>query len=101
MSEQITVIARIKAKPESADQLIEMMTNLVRQTRMEKGCLNYDFHRDLEDETLFFMYENWKSADALAEHFEQSYMKDAFARAPELLAEPLEIRRLKMLGDKA
>lgn len=101
MSEQITVIARIKAKPENVEKVIDLMDNLVRLTRQEEGCLNYDFHSDLEDPTLFYMHENWANAEALAKHFEQSYMKETFAAAPELMAEPIEIRRLKLISPKA
>lgn len=101
MSEQITVIARIKAKPENVEKVIDLMDNLVRLTRQEEGCVNYDFHRDLEDATLFYMHENWVNAEALAKHFEQSYMKEAFAVAPELMSEPIEIRRLKLISPKA
>lgn len=101
MSEQITVIARIKAKSEKLEQVIELMQNLVHHTRQEEGCLNYDFHQDLEDPTLFYMHENWTSGDALKAHFEMPYMKEAFAAAPDLMAEPVEIRRLRMISPKA
>lgn len=101
MSEQITVIARFKTRPETADKLIELAENLVRQTRQEEGCLNYDFHRDLEDPMLFFMHENWANEEALNKHFEQPYVLQAFAVAPEILAEAPEIRRLKMISPKA
>jgi quinol monooxygenase YgiN len=101
MSEQITVIARFKTKPETAAQFTALGLNLVQLTRQEDGCLNYDFHQDTEDETLFFMYENWLNAAALAKHFEQSYIREALAAAPKILAEPIELRQLKMISSKA
>ncbi|MEP6925341.1 MAG: putative quinol monooxygenase [Pyrinomonadaceae bacterium] len=101
MSEQITVIARFKAKPETVETVIELVSKMVSQTRTEAGCLNYDFHRDLEDSTLFYMHENWASEKALAAHFEEPHLKAAFAVVPELLAEPVEIRRLRMISPKA
>ncbi|MBX9822292.1 MULTISPECIES: antibiotic biosynthesis monooxygenase [Nitrobacteraceae] len=39
-------------------------------SRAEQGCINYDLHRSTEDPELWCVYENWRSADDLAAHFE-------------------------------
>lgn len=101
MSEQITVIARFKAKPEAVEKITEIILNLVRETRAEAGCLNYDFHRDLEDSTLFYMHENWRSKADLAAHFKTTHLEAVFEILPNLLAEPVEIRRLQIINPKA
>ncbi len=101
MNEQITVIARFQAKSETVDKIIEIASEMVRQTRIEAGCLNYDFHQDLADPTLFFMHENWTDEGALAAHFETPHLKAALALLPELLVVPVEICRLRMVGPKA
>lgn len=101
MNDQITVIARFRAKPEMAEKIIEIVLELVNQTRTEAGCLNYDFHRDLADSTLFYMHENWANEKALAAHFETPHLKAALAAVSDLLAEPVEIRRLQMISPKA
>ena len=101
MNEQITVIAKFQAKPEMIERIIEIASEMVRQTRLEAGCLNYDFHQDLADPTLFFMHENWADERVLAAHFETPHLKAALAVLPELLVEPVEIRRLKMVGPES
>jgi len=98
MSEQITVIAKFKTKPEAREKLIEIVLKLVRLTREESGCLNYDFHCDLEDPTVFYMHENWRDAAALENHFKQPYIHEAFTAAADVLTEPVEIKRLQMIS---
>jgi quinol monooxygenase YgiN len=39
--------------------------------------LDYDFHPDLEDPTLFYKHENWVQEKALAAHFEAPHLKAA------------------------
>ena len=101
MNEQITVIARFRARPETIEKIIETALEMVRQTRIEAGCLNYDFHQDLTDPTLFYMHENWIDEKSLEAHFETPHIKAALAVLPTLLVEPVEIRRLKTIGPKA
>lgn len=101
MNEQITVIAKFQTKPEAAEEFVESILNLVQKTRIEKGCLNYDFHRDLTDPTVFYMHENWQSEADLAAHFETPHLKAAFEVMPDLLVKPVEIRRLQMIDPKA
>lgn len=101
MEQQITVIARFKVKSESTTEFLELVAHLVENTRKEAGCLIYNYHRDLKDDTLFFSHELWANAEALAKHFEQPYILEAFRVAPNLLSEPVEIRNLVEVSKKA
>lgn len=58
---QVTVVARIKAKPEASTKVREELLKLIEPTRKESGCISYDLHQDNEDTTLFFFLENWES----------------------------------------
>jgi quinol monooxygenase YgiN len=97
MSKQITVIARLKAKPGAEARLEELVKNLIEPTRAESGCLVYDLHRDVEDPAVYYFYENWRSEADLDEHFRTPHMMRATEIAPEILAEPLKLIRLEKL----
>jgi quinol monooxygenase YgiN len=101
MSKQITVIARLKAKPEKTEELKELALSLLEPTRAESGCINYDLHRDLEDPTVFYFYENWSCQADLDAHFKTPHIARALQIAPEIFAEPMQLTRLEMLGKKA
>ena len=101
MSKQITVIARLKAKPGAEKRLEDLLKSLVEPTRREPGCINYDLHRDLEETGVFYFYENWRSDKDLERHFQTPHLASLQEIAPEVLAEPVELRKLEMLGEKA
>lgn len=84
-----------------AEKLAELGLSLIEPTRAESGCLNYDFHRDLEDPTVFYFYENWKSQEDLDKHFQTPHLERALPAAAEILAEPMQLFRLQMLSQKA
>src|SRR3990172_11140649 len=87
----VTVVARIKAKPDRVERVHQELLKLLAPTRAEDGCLNFDMHQGAADPAHFLFHENWTSEDALKRHFETPHIKQWLAVAPELLAEPLEV----------
>lgn len=70
MSKPLTIVARIKAKPGQEDALATELAKLVAPTLVEAGCLQYDFHRDVEDPGNFLFFENWATKDQWLAHME-------------------------------
>lgn len=95
---KVTVVARIKAREGMEEEVRRALLALVAPTRAEAGCINYDLHQALDDRTLFIFYENWRSQADLDAHIRQPYIAAMFARQAELLAEPVEIRLLELIG---
>ena len=53
---QLTVVAKFKAKSGSETLLHQELLQLIAPTLAETGCLNYDLHRSIEDNTLFLSF---------------------------------------------
>jgi quinol monooxygenase YgiN len=94
---KVTVIARARAKSGLEETLLQEILALIPPTRAEAGCINYDLHRSADDPALFMLYENWVSMKDLEEHLAMPYLEAFKAKAPDLLAEPLEITLWKMI----
>ncbi len=95
---QVTVLARIKAKPGMETQLRDELLSLVGPTHCEEGCINYDLHQSDEDPSHFIFYENWKSREDLDQHLEKPYIQKFLGKADEILAEPVEITLFTRIG---
>ena len=66
---QITVVARIQAKRESADHVQEQFMRLIDPTvNNDEGCINYIFYQDNDDPALFYFLEEWESRELLDRH---------------------------------
>ena len=88
---QVTVIVRIRAKPETRAEVKQALLSLLSPTRSEEGCLNYDMHQAPDDDSLFLFHENWTSEEALKKHLQAAHVRKWIDRADELLAEPMEL----------
>ncbi|MDQ4120574.1 MAG: antibiotic biosynthesis monooxygenase [Acidobacteriota bacterium] len=98
MSKQIAVIARLKAKPGLQGRLEEATKSLIEPTQKEEGCISYVLHRDLEDPTVYYFYEIWRSQEDLDRHFQTPHVRRVMEIAPEIFAEPLGLTRLEIVA---
>ncbi len=88
---RVTVLARIKAKKGLEERVKGELLFLVSQTRSESGCINYDLHQAVDDQSVFMFYENWASKQDLDEHLEKPYLRAFIEKAKDILEEPPEI----------
>ncbi|PKF73803.1 putative quinol monooxygenase [Chryseobacterium sp. PMSZPI] len=72
---KIHLTAIIKAKEEYQTEVLEVLQNMVTETRKEEASELYTLHQGIEDKNQFVFYEIWKSEEGLAQHNEQPYIK--------------------------
>ena len=56
----------------------------------EDGCISFRLYQDLEDPTVFFLFEEWETQEALEAHWK--YKNPASPKWPEMQGEPISIR---------
>jgi quinol monooxygenase YgiN len=92
----LVIAGRIRVKPEHREAAVRLAVEVARETVKETGCRSYRFYGDLEDQGLFFVFEEWDGPEALAHHFTTPHMARFMTEAPALLAGPLEINRYEV-----
>ena len=96
--EKIVLIARLKVKAESVDQLKAAALKIVADSRNEAGNINYDIHQSIEDDTLFFWHETWADKAALDAHFATTFFGEFFKTVEEIAAEPPQINLTRKIS---
>lgn len=79
---KLTIVASIRANPDQIDLVKAELEKLVPITRGEKGCLQYDLHRDNSDPAHFMFYENWESRELWQTHMSAPHLA-AYMQATE------------------
>lgn len=88
---KIYLTAIIKAKEEHTNEVLEVLQNMVKETRKEEANELYMLHQRIEDKNQFVFYEIWKSKEGLAQHNQQPYIQAFGALADEKLQEKPQI----------
>lgn len=97
--EKIVLMARLKVKKDKVEDLKQAALEIVAESRREAGCVNYDVHQLIDDDTVFLWHETWANKAALDEHFAKSYTKRFFAGVDEFADEPPQINLTKKITD--
>ncbi len=97
--DKIVLIARLKVKADKIEQAKAAALKIVADSRNEAGCINYDIHQSVEDETVFFWHETWANQAAIDEHFATPFFQEFFAVVGEVAAEPPQINLTRKITD--
>ena len=91
----LKVIARGELKQGAMETLAPLYRELIEKTRQEKGCKEYGFFLDLEDETKCCFVEIWETDEALAAHIKSEHFTRIFPQLREKGFTMGEVSRLK------
>ena len=66
---KVVLIATVILKESKKEGVLEALTALHKATHQkDKGCLQYDVHKDIEKENTYIFVETWENEALLAEH---------------------------------
>ena len=91
------VVAHFRAKSGKEDDLEGLLLSLVEPTRLERGCLLYDLHRDEQDPSQFLFYEIWANREVWDAHMVSPHLEAFKPAVEEYLAEPLQLWRMRQV----
>jgi quinol monooxygenase YgiN len=90
---RIIIAGTVHVKPKARERAIEAGIAVAAATRSEQGCIDYRFYADLENPTLFFVFEVWETEAALTAHFQTDHLKAFQAMLPEFIDGEMNIQR--------
>lgn len=94
---KVVIIATLTLKNTDAKAGFEALQILHKATHQEdKGCLQYDLHKDTEKANTYVFVETWESEAFLAAHMEKAHFK-AFQVALEGKVESRSIQKLEKI----
>ncbi|WP_345990405.1 putative quinol monooxygenase [Chryseobacterium sp. Chry.R1] len=94
---KIYLTAIIKAKEEHRAEVLEVLQNMVKETRKEEACELYSLHQGIENQNEFVFYEIWRNTAGLEQHNQQPYIKAFGALVDEKLQEVPQIYKTNIL----
>ena len=95
--EQLTVVAKIKIRPDVLKEAIVAIEALVKASRAEVGMINYDFHQSVDDPTEFVVYENYKNEEAFRTHSQSAHHQEFSQKVRTWLTAPPEVKKYKIM----
>lgn len=96
MAATVHVVARFLARPGREAELAPVLSALLRPTRQELGCYQYDLLVNPSDPRDFCFVERWEDDAALDRHLATGHVRTALERSAELIEAPPDVRRYRL-----
>ena len=77
--------------PENQKEVMQTMLSMVESTRKERGCRSHHVLRDIEDENVFCLIDEWETREDLDHHI-RSAKFGVLLGTKSLLCEPVKIQ---------
>lgn len=87
------VVARIVARPDTIDEVRQVLSGMIAPTRREDGCLKYELYQNAVDPTDFTFVEEWTDGAALDKHAAAPHIAGVQARLRQITAVPTDVRK--------
>jgi quinol monooxygenase YgiN len=94
----IIVAGTVRIPEDKFDAVLDVARATIEATRQEAGCIVYSFARDLADNGLLRIYEEWESRAHLEAHFQQPHMHPWRAKLSEIGAGERSIKTYEASG---
>lgn len=94
---KLTIVATIKAHPNSVERVKAELEKLIPTTLAEPGCLQYDLHQDNDNPELFLFYENWESRTTWQDHMNAAHIT-AYKQATEGAVAEFSLYEMSQIG---
>ena len=81
---------------ESREKALKLMQEMATASRLEPGCVSYEFYSALTNSCQFLLFQEWSSVEALQAHFETEHMETFLAELPSILNGEIVTRRYEV-----
>ena len=87
----LIVLAKITAKENMAENIINEAKTLIESTRAEKGCIEYNLHVPIDENNVLLFVEKWENKQSLESHLKQPHFIKFDSAIENFIAKDLEI----------
>lgn len=93
----IYVVAKNYANPENLEQIHKLYEELVKLTREEEGCIQYELFSDVKSPEKLTMIETWETREMLDRHLNSDHFTRIVPALKALMAAPGEMSILEKI----
>jgi quinol monooxygenase YgiN len=88
----VVAIGRVKTDADNRAELVRIGQRVAAASRGEAGCISYRVYEDTEDEEAFVFVEEWRSEEALQQHFGTPHVAEFMAAIRDVIVDPPDVK---------
>lgn len=92
----IKIVAKNVVLEEHIDEFKALAKELVKGSKAEEGCIEYDLFEDVEKPFILTFIETWESMDAIKAHTQTDHYKSVVPQLGKFLVKEKEVHLYKI-----
>lgn len=80
-NKMFSLLAKITAKEEFAENIKEELSKLIKPSRAKEGCLGYTMYTDNKKQNVFYFVEKWENKEVFSAHMSSALIQDYSLKA--------------------
>ena len=92
----IIVHGTFPLKDDFREDALKIMRRMAVATRLELGCISYEFYVGLSEPNTLLLFQEWESIEALHHHLETKHMDEFLRDIPTMLDGHVSTRRYEV-----
>jgi quinol monooxygenase YgiN len=94
----LAVVAKIRVKEGKAEELVQLLKDILPSVKKEEGTLYYTVNRDRTDPNLVVVIEKYKDDAAFQAHSSTPYLAELFGKAQSVVEGDMELSMMDEVG---
>ena len=94
----IVVVGKAEVKAEAREAALAACLQMSQLSEAEAGCIHYQFYESLGEANTFLLFEEWETAEALQNHFQQPHTMQFGSQLANFLASEMSVKRYDILS---
>jgi len=94
----LAVVAKIGVKEGKADELVELLKDILPSVKKEEGTVYYTVNKDRANPNLVVVIEKYRDDAAFQAHSTTPYLAELFAKSAALLEGDMELMMMDEVG---
>jgi len=95
---ELFIFTRFHASAGNESAVAEALSDVLRPSREEAGCLSIHAFRSIRDPRLFYIHSRWKNEDAFENHAKLPHTVRFIERVEPLIDHPIDVTRAELIG---
>lgn len=90
MNQAYTIVVLFEAKPGKGLNLKETLLEVVKFSRADSECLEFQCYQGIENSEKFIFFERWSSKEAISHHVKKPFIKEKGEQISLLIKRPYQ-----------
>jgi len=87
----IQAISKLFVKEGQSQEFADIFKEMIKPTREEQGCIQFEIFKDEQDDSMLFVLEKWETDDQFSNHINTEHFERVYPKLENLMSREADV----------